>query len=826
MEQLLVKGLTATTFDPAAADGVLPDQARTIVVGGGIVGASVAYHLAALGRRDVLLVERNTIASGTSWHAAGLVVRARATHALTELASHSVDLYARLHEETGVAVNLEQPGSLTVARTAGRLDELKLNAIIARHHDVPAEIVSPERVAELHAFARAEGLVGALHQPHDGHVNPGLTALALAAGAHARGVTIREGVSVRGIRGAANRVHAVVTDRGDVECEQVVLAAGLWTRDLAAACGAAVPLYPAAHVHAQTEPIDGVVASLPIIRDLDAYCYARQLNGRLLVGAFEPNGKPVSPASLPPDFAFGELDPDWDHFAPVRQLAEERLPILRDVRLERFLNAPESFTPDAAFCLGETAEVDGLYVAGGFNSQGIIFAGGAGRALAEWLVEGAPTMDVSAVDVQRFNRQQANRRYLHRRTVEGLGRLYAMHWPHLQPVTARDVRRTPLHDRVREAGAVFGELAGYERANWYAPKGVERRYEYTYGRQNWFEPSAAEHHAARTAVALFDLSSFSKFEVTGPDALAALQRLFTAELDVAVGRVVYTLALNARGGIELDGTVTRLAEDRFWVITAAAAHAKTQALLRRACSGRAALAFDATAGRATIALMGPRSRELLSRISPDDVSNEAQRWGRARELEIAHGYAWCLRVSFAGELGYELYPTSDLAIDVYDAVVEAGQELGLRHAGYHALDSLRVEKGYRHLGHDIGAADDPWQAALGSAVSLDKPGGFVGREAIARRVGEQPDRRQVFFRLTDPEPLVFHGESILLDGAVVGRVTSAAYGHTLGAACGLGYVRGDVPASARFEVACIGGPVGAVVSDEPFYDPANERLRS
>ena len=826
MEQLLVKGLTATTFDPSAADGELRERARTVVVGGGIVGASVAYHLAALGRRDVLLLERSSIAAGTSWHAAGLVVRSRSSHALTELATYSVDLYGRLADETGIDVNLEQPGSLTVARTPGRLDELRLQATIARHHGIPVEIVPGDRVPELHALASGDGLVGAMHQPDDGYVNPGLTALALAAGAHARGVTIRENVVVQGIRRSDDRVKAVVTDRGVVECEEVVLAAGLWTRDLAAACGAAVPLYPAAHVHVRTEPIDGAVPSLPVLRDLDAYFYARHLNGAVLVGAFEPDGKPVSPAALPPDFAFGEFDPDWEHFAPVRQLAEERLPVLRDVRYERFLNAPESFTPDAAFCLGETAEIDGLYVAAGFNSQGIIYAGGAGRALAEWIVDGAPTKDISAVDVQRFARQQANRRYLHRRTVEGLGRLYAMHWPNLQPQTARDVRRTPLHERVDAAGAVFGELVGYERANWYAPAGVERRYQYAYDRQNWFEPSATEHEAARTAVALFDLSTFSKFEVAGPDALEALQGMFTANLDVAIGRVVYTLALNARGGIELDGTVTRLTEDRFWVITPTAAHAKTQATLRRACRSRAAAVFDATAGRATIAVMGPRSRELLARITPADVSNEAQRWGRAREIEVADGYAWCLRVSFVGELGYELYPTADVAVDVYDAVLAAGHDLGLRHAGYHALDSLRVEKGYRHLGHDIGPVDDPWQAGLGHAVALDKPGGFVGREAIAARASAPPDRRQVFFRLIDSEPIVFDGESILLDGEPVGRVTSAAYGHTLGTACGLGYVRGDVPGGHGFEVACLNGPVGAIVSDEPFYDPANERLRS
>ncbi len=825
MERLLERDLTVTSFDPAARGGPLPTRARTVVVGAGIVGASVAYHLALLGERDVLVLERSAIASGTSWHAAGLVVRGRATHVLTELASYGVDLYRALGAETGVDVNLVQPGSLTLARTPGRLDELRYLAGVCRHTGIPAEMIPPERVPELFGLAVADGLVGAIHQPEDGHVNPGLAALALAAGAHARGVTFREGVEVTGFEQTGDRVTAVVTSQGRVECERAVLAGGLWTRDLAAAAGASVPLWPAAHVHVRTAPIDGATAELPVIRDLDAYFYVRHANGALLVGAFEPDGKPLDPATLPPGFSFGEFEPDWDHFAPVRELAEERIPALRGVEYARFLNAPESFTPDAAFCIGETGAVAGLYVAAGFNSQGIIYAPGAGRALAEWIVAGAPTRDVPGLDVQRFAGQQSNRRYLHARTREGLGRLYAMHWPFLQPHTARNIRRTPLHDRVDAVGAVFGETVGYERANWYAPPGTPREYVYSYGRQNWFEHAAGEHHAARTTAALFDLSTFTKLEVAGPDALAVVQQVCTQDLDVKAGRVVYTLMLNALGGIEIDGTVTRLAEDRFLVVTPTASHHKTLAMFRRAAAGKAAATFDATAGLATIAVMGPASRELLGRISPSDLSNAALPWGRSVEIEIADGYARCLRVSFVGELGYELYPTADLAVNVYDAVVGAGADLGLRHAGYHALDSLRAEKGYRHLGHDIGPVDDPYQAALAFTVALDKPGGFTGREAIVARAGETPDRRQVFVRLHDPDPLLLHGESLLLDGEIVGRMTSGSYGHTLGAACGLGYLRGEVPAGDGFEVDCAGPRVPATVSDAPFYDPGNERLR-
>ena len=822
-EQLLVRDLSSTSFDPLARTRPLPQRATTVVIGAGIVGSSVAYHLASMGD-DVVVLERSSLASGTTWHAAGLVVRSRASHALAELAMYGVELYGRLQAETGVDVNLNQCGSLTIARTEGRVDELRYLVGLCRHLDIDASMISADQVPTLFPFAVPDGIVGALHQPTDGHVNPGMAALAMATAAHAHGAVFHEGIRVTGIQRHGDRVTAVLTDQGVIECDRVVLAAGLWTRDLAAACGASVPLWPAAHVHVQTEPIDAP-STLPVLRDLDAYFYARQLNGRLLVGAFEPDGQPVDPAELH-DFSFGEFEPDWDHFSPVRKLAEERIPRLRNARWDRFLNAPESFTPDANFCLGETAEVRGLWVAAGFNSQGIIYAPGAGRALAEWMTNGAPTYDLAAVDVQRFAPQQSNRRYLNERTKEGLGRLYAMHWPHLQPHTARGIRRTPLHHRLAEAGACFGEMVGYERANWYAPPGVAAEYHYSFGRQNWFEHSAAEHHAARQAVALFDLSTFAKFEVVGADALSVLQQICTRQLDVAVGRAVYTLMLNADAGIELDGTITRLAADRFFVVTPTAAHTKTLAMLNRAAHGTSAAVFDATAGHATIAVMGPNSRQLLQRVSRSDLSNQALPWGRSAMIEIADGFALCLRVSFVGELGYELYPTADLAINVYDTLIATGGEFGLRHAGLHALDSLRVEKGYRHLGHDIGSLDDPIQAGLEFTVSMDKPGGFVGREALLRRRERGIDRRQVFVKLLDPEPLLLHGESIIVGDQIVGRMTSGAYGHTIGGACGLGYLAADHAAGDQYVVDCGGRFVPAQISETPFYDPSGSRLRS
>jgi glycine cleavage system aminomethyltransferase T/glycine/D-amino acid oxidase-like deaminating enzyme len=829
-EALLDDGITAAAFSPGAATDAVPSGARVVVIGGGVIGTSTALHLAELGITDVVLLERAAIAAGTSWHAAGLLARVRGSHAMTELANYGVDRYARLEADSGVPVGFFANGSLTLARNEGRLAECRATAAIARHHGVEARMVSPDQVVEIWPLASKDHLLGGLHQPGDATVNPGHAALAFAKLAHDKGVAVRERVRVTGLRVADGAVTAVESDRGTIETETVVLCAGMWTRDLAASVGAHVPLYAAEHVHVTTAPVEGAVRTLPILRDLDGYLYVRHYRGRLVVGAFEPNGKPRAMDTIEDGFAFGEFGPDWDHFRPVRENAERAVPALRDVEYERYLRAPESFTPDANFCLGETPEVRGLFVGAGFNSQGIIYAPGAGRALAEWVHEGAPTFDAAGVEVGRFARAQSVGRYLHERTREGLGRLYAMHWPHLQPETARDVRRTPLYDRVKAANACFGEAAGWERANWYAPDGVEARYDYSFARQNWFPYVAQEHRAAREAVALFDLSSFAKVEMAGADALTVLQRVCTANVDVEVGRVVYTLLLNHLGGIELDGTVTRLDEDRFLVLTPTMYQHKTVHWLRRHVgAGEHAAVFDATGGMATLAVMGPRSRELLQRVSPADLTNDAFRWGRAKEIEVADAYALALRMSFVGELGWELYVPSESAVNVYDAIVRAGDDLGLRHAGYHALDSLRLEKGYRHLGHDVGPADTPWQARLGHVLAMDK-GDFVGRDALAAKAAEPQARLQVFVRLEDPEPLLLHGESVLHDGRICGQVTSGGFGHTVGASVGLGYVDAEAFASAEegaaFMVDVLGETAPAVVSPTPFYDPGNERLRS
>jgi len=821
MDRLVDRSLSATLVTPTSHDA-LPARAGTVVIGGGIIGASIAHHLASAGVDDVLLLERDVLTSGTSWHAAGLVAGGRTSTAMTQLASYGLGMYANLGERSGVDVSFARSGSLSIARTPGRVDELQYACDVARQNGVEARLVGTSEIERLWPLSSITGMLCGLHFPDDGHVNPGYAALAFATLAHRSGVAIREGVTVTRILHERGRVTGVETEKGTVHADTVVIAGGLWSRDVAATAGVHLPLYAAEHVHVRSGEIAGAVAELPVLRDLDNSYYIRHEAGRLLVGAFEPNGLPRAVDDIPSG-GFATFPEDWEHIAPVRAAAESTVPALRGAGYDRFLNAPESFTPDTSFLLGETAEVERLYVAAGMNSQGIIYAPGVGAALADWIIAGAPQFDTASVDVQRFSPHQSNRRYLHARTTESLGRLYAMHWPHFQSQTARDVRRTPLHDRLAGLGARFGELNGGERANWYGgPPAAEG---YSYGRPGWFDQVATEHRAAREGVTLFDLSPFAKFEVSGPDALAVCQRVATNDVDVAVGTAVYTLFLNRGGGIELDGTITRIEEDRFLVVTPSASRHKSLWHLRRAARGRAAAVTDVTAAFATIGVMGPRSRELMARVSPEDWSDAAQPYTTGREVEVADGFAYSLRISFVGELGYELYPLADLALNVFDALWEAGQDLGVRLAGYHALDSLRSEKGYRHLGHDIGAADDPYSAGLGFTVALDKPGGFTGREALIALDPTSPRHRTVYITLDDPEPVFVHDETVFADGVAVGRMTSGAYGHTLGRAVGIAALDPSVALDATFTVECKGQLYPATVSRRPFYDPRGERLR-
>ena len=810
-----------------------PTQSQVVIVGGGIIGCSIAYHLAKLGWTDVVVLERGELTCGTTWHAAGLVTQLRATHTMTELCRYGPVLYGALKEETGQDTGFKQNGSLQVARTPERLTEIARMISLGKVFDVEARMVDPAEAKALYPLLDESRVLGGGFIPGDGQTNPIDTTMALAKGARAGGVRIIERVSVTGFQTTNGAVTAVETDRGTIACQVAVNCAGIWSREIGAMAGVNVPLYAAEHMYVTTEPDPAITPDLPVLRDTDGYVYVKEDAGKLLVGAFEPDAKSLPLHALPEKFEFGELQEDWDQFELPMTKAMEMIPLLENAGIRHFMNGPESFTPDNRFIIGEAPELRNFFVGAGFNSQGILSGAGVGRALAEWIVEGQPTMDLSEIDIARFQRFQVNRRYLHDRISESLGLLYAMHWPHRQVETARGVRETPLHGRLVKHNACFGEAAGWERANWYASEGVDTAYQYSYGRQNWFDHVAAEHRAVRETVGLFDLSSFGKAVVQGRDAEAQLQRICAADMAVPVGKVVYTQFLNQRGGIEADLTVTRLAEDKYIVVTAAVSQARDFSWIRRHLDDGAMVTLeDVTSGYGVLSVMGPNSRALLSRLSDTDFSTAAFPFGTAREIEIGYAKAHALRITYVGELGWELYLPTEFTGPVFDLLVAEGADLGLRLAGYHALDSLRSEKAYRHWGHDITPADTPLEAGLGFAVSFKKNADFIGRKALEKHKEEGLSRRLIHFLMDDPEPILLHDEPIFRDGELVGMTTSGSYGYTLGRSVGMGYVA--MPEGAKkpwFEEASYtielgGSRFAAKASVRPFYDPAHERVKS
>ena len=813
-ERLANRELDSSILEPLSEP---PDRARIVVIGAGVAGSSVAYHLTKLGITDVVVLERTRLTGGTTWHAAGLVAQVRGTHALTELSRLNAPLYEALPAETGVETGLRRVGALTVARTRGRMEELRAGLSMAKDFGIEAHELAPREVKTYWPPAEIGDLVGATIFPHDATVNPGDAALALAKGAKDRGARFVFGVSVTGFERRDGRIAGVITDRGTIGCELAVLTSGLWTSELARLAGASVSLYPAEHVWVMTDETPVATEALPVLRDLDGYLYIRHYRGRLVVGAFEPKGKPKAPGDIDTG-GFVEFGEDWDHFAPVLANARERLPVLRDIGFQHYLRGPESFTPDANFHLGEFPEAPGLWIAAGFNSQGIIFSPGAGKALAEWIVAGHPTMDLAEVDIARTGRWANNRGWLHEKTSETLGRLYAMHWPALQPSSGRGVRRLPLEDRFRAAGAAFGEAAGWERPAWFEPGATEEPvWRYDFERPSWFGPVGEEMAAARDGVALFDLTTYSKFIVQGPRAVDGLQWLCASDVDVPVGRVVYTLLCNDRGGIEMDPTVTRFAEQIFLVVAPTAYQRRTEALLRAGLPPDAAVT-DVTSAFAVLHLAGPRSRELLQRLTDADLSDDAFPFLSARRIEAAWAQPWALRVSYTGELGWELYVPTEFVADLYERVVEAGADLDLRHAGGFAFDGLRLERGFRSWGHDMGPLDDPYEVGLGFAVRSTKD--FVGCDALRERRDGSRDSRLLSVKLDDPAPMLWHAESVLSGDERVGHVTSGAYGHTLGSAVGLAWVHGEVSSDAPITVEVRNRKVPATISSKPFYLPA------
>ncbi len=823
-----------------------PEQADVVIIGGGIIGCSIAYHLGLLGITDVVLLERRQLTCGTTWHAAGLVPQLRATRNLTDLARYTSELLETLEAKTGQATGFKRNGSIGVALNAERFEELKRNASMARSFGIEASIVGPNEVRDLYPLLDTHGVLGGIWTPNDGQTNPVDTTLAYARGARQLGVRIFEGFRVDSIGTTSGRADAVrwaqVGRDGEIaqgatgllRARSVVLATGLWAQELARPLGIRLPLQAAEHFYVVTEAITDLPRNLPTLRVPDEWAYYKEDAGKLLIGAFEPHAKPWGLNGIPANFCFEALPDDLDHFSPVLERAIERVPVLANTGIATWFNGPESFTPDDRYLLGETAEVRDLFVACGFNSIGIQSSGGAGKVLAQWICDRRVPMDLPGVEVRRMHPAQGTRAYLADRTRESLGLLYAMHWPFRQVQTARGARRTVFHDRLLAAGACMGELCGWERANWFGAPGSSPRYEYSYGRQNWFENAAQECAAVRDGVALFDQSSMAKFLVQGRDACRVLNTLGTANVDVPAGRIVYTQWLNPNGGIEADLTVTRLAEREFLVVTSAGSHIRDLAHLRDHIDpADHCNVTDVTAGLALLGVMGPHSRALLGRLSDAHFGNEAFPFATSREIEIGYAIVRASRITYVGELGWELYVPADQALHVFERIIDAGAEFGLRHAGFHAMNACRTEKGYRHWGHDIGVQDSPLQAGLAFTCAWDKPGGFIGREALlAERVRGPASRRLVQLKLADASALLYHEEPILLGGRVVGAVTSGMYGHRVDASLGMGYLQlaGPVTSAAlaqcEFEVEVAGRAIAAEVSLKPFYDPENLRIRS
>ncbi len=820
----------------------IPAKARTVIIGGGVVGCSIAYHLGKLGWTDVVLLERKQLTCGTTWHAAGLIAQLRATQNMTRLAKYSQELYFGLEEETGVATGFKRNGSMTVALTDERMEELRRSAAMARAFGVEIDEISPSDIGARYPGLKVDDAVGGVWLPKDGQADPVNITQALARGARNYGVKIVQGVKVTDIHKADGRVTGVMTDQGPIEADYVVNAGGMWAREIGAKAGVAVPLHACEHFYIVTEGIDGLTPNLPVLRMPDECAYYKEDAGKILLGAFEPKSKPWGMNGIPEDFEFDSLPEDFDHFEPILERAVERFPVLAEAGIQTFFNGPESFTPDDRYILGEAPELQHFFVAAGFNSVGIQSAGGAGMVLAEWMDSGNAPIDLWDVDIRRMQPFQANRSYLKSRVSETLGLLYADHFPYRQVETARDVRQSPIHDRLKGQGACFGEVSGWERANWFLPQaerdaGKLAAYEYSWKRQNWFDHSAGEHNAVRNHVGMFDLSSFGKIRVVGKDAEAVLQRLCGNDVVVPDGKIVYTQILNDDGHIEADVTVTRLSSDEFLVVTPAATVRRDLHWINgHIPDGAHCFAMDVTVSESVMAVMGPEARDFLQPLIPQSLANEDFPFGTAQAIEIGHGIARAHRVTYVGELGWELYVSTDMANHVFDTLMARAGDHPMRLCGLHALDSCRIEKAFRHFGHDISNEDHVLEAGLGFAVKEGKPdtrfGGMIGADAVKAKRNDGLSQRLMQFRLSQPQPLLYHNEAILRDGEIVGYLTSGNYGHHLGSAIGLGYVkcRGDGESAesqlgSEYSIDVAGTIVPAEVSFRPMYDPKSAQVR-
>ncbi|MFT5447837.1 MAG: glycine cleavage system aminomethyltransferase T/glycine [Gammaproteobacteria bacterium] len=813
----------------------IPERASAVIIGGGVIGASVAYHLAKLGWSDVVLLERKQFACGTTWHAAGLVGTMRTSESHAKLCEYSMQLIRDIEVETGQSTGFRQVGSVSIAHSEARFEELKRVAAMNNAFGVTrVDIITAAQIKELCPILATDDLLGGSWVAQDGHASPVDVTAAYLKGARMRGALCLEAVKVTGIDVHDGAVAGVETEHGRISCDFVVNASGMWSREIAAMVGVNVPLHACEHYYAHTEKLPGLPANLPVIRDHDRCAYYREDAGSLLVGAFEANARPWGMTGIADDFCFDQLPGHVDEqLIPVLEHAIERVPMLAQVGWRSFFCGPESFTPDDQFHLGQAPQVRNFFVACGLNSVGIQTSGGLGKACAEWMDKGHPPIDLWSNDIRRVYPFMGTQMFLEERVSESLGLLYANHWPYRQYETSRDVRHSPVHERLCSHGACFGESAGWERPNWFAPHGIEPRYEYSFGRQNWFEFSAMEHRAIRESCALLDQSSFSKYLVQGRDACAVLQRICSADVDVEPGKVVYTHWLNERGGIEADLTVTRIDERRFWIISGAVVtHRDLDWLSRHVPEDAHCFVTDITSAWAVFGVMGPNAAALLRSICTADLSQAGFAFGTSRDVEIGYAVCRAMRVSYVGESGWEIYVPVDQARHVFDQLVEAGAAHELRMAGMHAMDSCRLEKRYVHFGHDVGDEDTSLQAGLGFVCAFDKGVDFIGRDAALRERAQKPlTKRLVQFLLRDVDSLLYLHEPILRDGVVVGHLTSGAYGHTLGGSVGLGYVKDEQGVSRQyidsgdFEIDVAGERIPATASLRALYDRAGERVR-
>jgi len=832
----------------------LPSHAKVIVVGGGIAGASVAYHLTKLGWKDVVLLEQNKLGGGTTWHAAGMVGRLRTTNAMTRINKASAELYAGLEQETGHSVGWKQVGSVIVGKSKDRMIQLQRTCAMAELMGVEAHIVGPDEAQQRWPLMRKDDLLGAAWLPHDGKVIPKEVPVALAKGAVNRGARVIEGVRVLDIEHRAGRVTGVATDQGLIHAEYVVLTGGMWSRELGLRCGVNLPLYPVEHHYIVTKPVEGAFDELPLGRDPDLCIYFRGEGNAVMLGAFQKFTKPWLVDRIPADFSFKLLDPDWEKYEEPLAAGRWRIPALETCGFEKFVNGPESFTPDNNWLMGETPELRNLFVMTGFNSIGIASSGGAGKYLAEWMIEGRPTMDLWPVDVRRFGPWANNRAFLRERVTETLGLHYQMAWPNRELETGRNLRQSPLHDRLAAQGACFGVKNGWERPNWFArasslsPSDGKRAgvrgslytnaafaqqpvTEYSFGRQNWFANHAAEHRAAREHVAIFDQTGFSKFAFKGDDVVGVLQRLCGNNVDVPVGQAVYTGLFNERGGFESDLTVIRTGAREYFIVTGSAQTVRdADWIARNLKPGEQAELVDVTNAYSIIGVMGPNARALLTRLTEADLSNGAFPFLSSKIISVGHATARAVRITYVGELGWELHTPMDQAALAYDTLMAAGADLGVTNTGHYAINSLRLEKGYRAWGAELSPDETPLEAGLGFAIDWNKP--FLGREALLAQKYAGVKRRLAIFVLQDPEPILWGSEPIYRDGKPVGYTTSGAYGHTVGGAIAMGYVNHTevvTPAfiqAGRYEINIAGENVAATAHLRAPYDPERKKVLS